>query len=87
MSTHNSRGWQHNDICVYVNTALKGLTDASGLKEAWMGDWWYQLLGSKWATTGIRIMLTKGHSWHCFPSVPSVEVMTSDIVQKRAMAF
>ena len=28
----------------------------------------------------------KGHSWHCFPSVPSVEVMTCDTVQKRAMA-
>ncbi len=25
-------------------------------------------------------------SWHCFPSVPSVEVMTCDTVKKRAMA-
>ena len=25
MSTQHSRGWIHNDICVYVNRALKGL--------------------------------------------------------------
>ncbi len=28
----------------------------------------------------------KGHSWHCFPSVPWIEFMTCDTVQKRAMA-
>ncbi len=26
MSTQHSRGWQHNDIYVYVSRALKGLT-------------------------------------------------------------
>ncbi len=31
-------------------------------------------------------LLTIGHSWYCFPSVPSVEIMTYDTVQKRAMA-
>ncbi len=52
----------------------------------WLGDWCYQLLGSKWATTGNTIRSYTGHSWHYFPSVPSVGVMTCDTVQKRAMA-
>ncbi len=28
MSTQHSRGWQHDDICVYVNRALEGLNMA-----------------------------------------------------------
>ena len=31
------------------------MTDASGLQEAWLGDWWYQQWGSKWATTGNQL--------------------------------
>ena len=30
-------------------------TDASGLQQAWLGDWWYQLWGTKWAATGCEI--------------------------------
>ncbi len=41
-----------------------------------------------WVTTKLNLdpIKYKGHSWHCFPSVPSAEVMTCDTVQKRAMA-
>ncbi len=39
-----------------------------------MGNHWKPIRSYKW------------NSWHCFPSVPSVEVMTCDTVPKRAMA-
>ncbi len=28
------------------------VTDASGLQEAWLGDWWYQL----WGTYGLPLI-------------------------------
>ena len=36
MSTQHSRGWEHNDICVYVNRALKGLRKCNNAVKRWI---------------------------------------------------
>ncbi len=43
-------------VHVYIcNFQCVEYTDASGLQEAWLGDWWYQLWGTKWAATGNQL--------------------------------
>ena len=39
----------------YLTHVKFSRTDASGLQEAWLGDWWYQLWGTKRATTGNQL--------------------------------
>ncbi len=69
MSTQHSRGWQHNDMCVYVNRALKGLTDNVGVTVCGSSGlcWSYRLFmrelqtqyrrcGSTHVVGGTRVM-------------------------------
>ncbi len=60
------------------------MTDASGLQVS--GKLGFYKLHCWSLRPGIgcqyfSFFVYKGHLWHCFPSVPSVEVMTCDTVQ------
>ena len=56
-------------------THLQPYTDASGLQEAWLGDWWYQDMSdvkcSCWSASGN---LEKLDPWFCCESIDSVPI-------------
>ena len=72
------------DLCIYAAKRLNRQMQVVSRKMAGrlvVPAFWLHM-GNQWKP----IRSYKGHSWQCFPSVPSAEVMTCDTVQKRTMA-